>query len=101
MIYQGYLKPGTEDRYLRAWKMVSAYFVEERGALGSTLHKTDEGMWLAYSRWPDRETRDASWSSQASLPPDIQEAIDSLKDCLDPDRGLPEITMELVEEATC
>ena len=62
VIYRGYLK-SVDDKevYRKAWHTVAAYFVAHRGALGSCLHKTEEGMWLAYSRWPDKATRDASW----------------------------------------
>lgn len=42
-LYRGYLRPGKEAEYIEHWKMISSYFVAERGALGSTLHKTEEG----------------------------------------------------------
>jgi hypothetical protein len=57
---------------------------------------------VAYSRWPDKKTRDASWpgenASSHELPSDIREAILTLKDCLDQDRKLPEICMEVLED---
>ena len=28
------------------------------GSYGSRLHKADDGSWVAYARWPDRETRE-------------------------------------------
>jgi hypothetical protein len=67
------------------------------------LHKTEDGMWVAYSRWPDQATRDASWprdkeNINAEIPADIQEAIRGLKQCLDEDRQFPEICMEIIEE---
>ncbi len=101
VIYRGFVKPGLEEQYLEYWKTVAAYFVKERGALGSTLHKTDEGMWVAYSKWPDQATRDASWPKEkepdSELPPVICDAIAGLKGCLD--EQLPEIAMEVVAEA--
>ncbi len=75
-------------------------FCAARGALGSSLHRTEDGLWVAYSRWPDKATRNASWQGEDSpsgdLPKDIQQAIVSIQDCLDLDRKIPEICMELI-----
>lgn len=102
VIYQGYLKDGREEEYCSAWKIVARYFVERRGSLGSCLHRTNGGLWLAYSRWPDQKTRDASWPKEDApsdeLPQSVRQAILTIKDCLDPERKLPEICMEVVED---
>jgi len=66
------------------------------------LHKTAEGYWLAYSRWPDKATRDASWPGENApsnvLPDDIKEAIIEIKNCIDQERKFPEICMEIVDD---
>lgn len=102
VIYRGYLKPGREADYRTAWNQVARYFIEKRGALGSCLHRTEDGLWIAYSRWPDKETRDASWPGNKSpsneLPPEICHAIAILKDSLDEDRKIPDICMEVVDD---
>ena len=103
VIYQAYLKPGREAEYRKAWNTVAKYFVQQRGALGSCLHQTSDGIWLAYSRWPDKKTRDASWpreneKSSTELPPDICKAVLIIKDCLDQERKLPEIHMEVIDD---
>ena len=101
VIYQGYLKPGREAAYRAAWKRVASFFVEKRGAVGSCLHRAPDGMILAYSRWPDRKTRDASWGDAAKaheMPREILDAIATIKDCLDPARPIPEICLEVVED---
>lgn len=100
VIYRGYLKPGKEIEYLNAWQIVAKYFVAHRGATGTCLHRTSDEMWIAYSRWPDQKTRDASWPGENApsdiLPYEIREAIITIKNCLDPDRKLPDICMEVV-----
>lgn len=101
VIYRSYLKPNSEEVYKDNWRIIANYFVKERGALGSTLLKAEEGYWLAFSKWPDKKTRDASWPQKIEdinieLPIDIIEAIFLLKQCLD--TQLPEICMEIVEE---
>lgn len=105
VIYRGYVKPGLEQEYQEHWKTVATFFVRKRGALGSTLHKTEEGMWVAYSKWPDKATRDSSWPQgkdavNPELPADIHQAIFGLKQCLDSERQLPEICME-IKESVC
>lgn len=100
VIYQCYIKSGREAEYREAWDVAARYFVERRGAIGSCLHQTPDGLWVAYSRWPDQKTRDASWPGEnfpaRELPSEIHRAILTIKDCLD--RKLPEICMEVVND---
>jgi len=49
VIYQNYIKPEKEADYKAAWRLVAGYFIERRGALGSCLHQTNDGLWIAYS----------------------------------------------------
>lgn len=102
VIYRGYLKPGRESDYQNAWQSVAQYFIKYRGAIGSCLHRTSDGMWIAYSRWPDQKTRDASWPGENApsdeLPQEIREAVIVIQDCLDPERKLPDICMEVVND---
>lgn len=100
VIYRGYVKPELESPFREYWKIVASYFVNERGALGSTLHQAEDGMWIAYSKWPDKATRDASWPRDkekvnVDIPLHIQRAIEGLKACIE---QLPEICMEVREE---
>lgn len=57
---------------------------------------------MAYSRWPSKAARDASWPSgnsvPAELPENMRETIAALKNCLDDKRILPEISMEVVDD---
>lgn len=102
VIYQGYLKPGRENEYQEAWSKVAQYFIEYRGAIGSCLHKTSDGLWVAYSRWPDKETRDNSWPGENApseeLPLEIRKAVLTIKDCLDSGRKIPDLCMEVVND---
>lgn len=102
VIYRSYLKPGRETEYQKLWHQIATYFVGQRGAIGSCLHKADDGMWLAYSRWPDQATRDASWPGEnapsTELPDEVRLAIVKIKDCVDQERKLPEICLEVVDD---
>lgn len=101
VIYRFALLPGKEKRYQQLWHKVSNYFVNSKGAIGSTLHKTHEGYWLAYSRWPNRATRDAAWptgdtSPDLSLPDPIRSAIIEMKACASTEKTWPPIEMDLI-----
>lgn len=102
VIYRGYVLPGKDAEYQQAWDTVAQYFVKKRGAVGSCLHRLPDGMWLAYSKWPDKNTRDASWPGDDApsneLPLEIREAIITIKNCSDQDRKLPDICMEVVDD---
>ncbi|MEN8236762.1 MAG: hypothetical protein ABFQ95_04375 [Pseudomonadota bacterium] len=102
VIYQGFIKEGSEDTYKACWNKIAQYFIASRGAIGSCLHKVEDGSWLAYSRWPDKETRDQSWPGEdeiaQSLPDEIVEAIKGLKACIDHSKPFTETCMQLVED---
>lgn len=102
VIYQTYVKPERELDYQQSWHKVACYFVEKRGAIGSCLHRAADDLWVAYSRWPDKATRDASWpgdnAPSEELPEEIRKAILILKDCVDQERKVPEICLEIVND---
>ncbi|MCH9631088.1 MAG: hypothetical protein S4CHLAM37_11010 [Chlamydiia bacterium] len=103
VLYQGYVKPGLEDDFREAWKMIATYFVKEKGALGSSIHKSEEGYYVTYSRWPDKATRDASWPKDddsvfESFPDDVKKAVFTLKSALDEKKQFPEVCMKIIEE---
>lgn len=103
VIYRSYIKKDKELQYQSCWKTLADFFVKEKGAIGSTLHKSEEGLWIAYSKWPNQKTRDQNWSKNLDLsqfPPEIQKCILTLKDCMDDKKSLPEICMEVVEEVS-
>lgn len=101
VIYRSYVIPGREEEYKKLWHQIANYFVNQRGAIGSMLNYSDDGYFLAYSRWPDRATRDASWPGEKdaskALPLEIQNAIKHIKLCADQDRPFEEITMTLID----
>ncbi len=83
VIYRFKLKPDQEAHYKENWRKVVDYFTQKCGAIGSCLHRGEDGLWVAYSRWPDRATRDAAWPGDddpnSNLPPNIQEAIKQIQ----------------------
>jgi hypothetical protein len=103
VIYKGHIYPEAEEKYKKRWNQIATYFIEHRGAIGSCLHKATDGQWVAYSRWPDKETRDASWPKEGEEPsktltPEIQAIISDLKNCIDKDQPFEEICMEIIDD---
>ena len=82
-IYRFKLKPHQEAVYKQYWHAIANYFIEHRGAIGSCLHKGEDALWLAYSRWPDKATRDAAWPGDEvpneELPSEIRTIIGKMQ----------------------
>ncbi len=56
VFYRWKLKPGSEESFAKYWEEGTHLFRNEQKALGSRLHKADDGTYFAYAQWPDRET---------------------------------------------
>jgi hypothetical protein len=105
VIYRFKLKPHQETIYQQYWYKIATYFVEKRGAIGSCLHKGENSLWVAYSRWPDKATRDASWpgddAPNEDLPKDIYDTIQKIQAIKEENKDLEnydEICLEVVED---
>lgn len=105
VIYRFKLKPTQELQYKKCWHTVASYFVEKRGAIGSCLHKSDDNLWVAYSRWPNKQTRDDSWPgedvSPEAFPVNVRSAIQQMQAIKEENSNLgqfDEICMDVVED---
>jgi hypothetical protein len=105
VIYRFKLKPHQEKIYIKCWNAIANYFIEKRGAIGSCLHKGEDNLWVTYSRWPDKATRDASWpgdnAPSEELPADIQAAIRKIQGLKEENQDLEqydEICLEVVKD---
>ena len=105
VIYRFKLQPHQEKDYEQYWRTVANYFVEKRGAIGSCLHKGEDGLWVVYSRWPDQATRDASWPGDDApddeLPQNIRETIRAMQQFKEENTALEkfdEICLEVVDD---
>lgn len=103
VIYRGFVPLQNEAEYRRLWCLIADYFIENRGAIGSRLHKTKNDEMLAYSCWPDKKTRDASWPGEDApnevLPEKIKQAIMKIKTLSS--ASFEEIQMTLLEDKFC
>ncbi len=104
VIYRFNLRPQQEASYKKHWNTVVDHFKKECGALGSILHQGDDGMWVAYSCWPDKATRDAAWPGKEApnkrLPQEVRVAIEKMQEIAAENQDLEqydEIALKAVE----
>ena len=60
IIYRFKVKAGKKTQFIEAWSEVTVAYKESCGALGSRLHKSDSGEYIAYAQWPSREVRETA-----------------------------------------
>lgn len=71
VVYRWVVREGMERQCREAWARLTEAIRRDRGGLGSRLHLADDGTWVAYAQWPDRET----WAAaQLQDPPDAEAA---------------------------
>ncbi|MGB0953493.1 MAG: antibiotic biosynthesis monooxygenase family protein [Planctomycetota bacterium] len=78
VLYRWRLKEGTEAQFSAAWADITRFLREQRGALGSRLHRCDDGTWMAYAQWPTRE----AWSAMQGSASGVPEASRVMKECI-------------------
>ncbi|MBX9705441.1 MAG: hypothetical protein K5Q00_04235 [Gammaproteobacteria bacterium] len=94
VIYRFNLQPHQEAAYIHSWNAVADYFIAHCNAIGSCLHKGSDGLWVAYSRWPDKATRDAAWPGDKTpsdkLPAKVRDAIKTIQQIKTENIDLPQ-----------
>ena len=59
-LYRWTLRDGRESQFQEGWHRITEEFYRERGSLGSRLHRAEDGTWVAYAQWPDKQTWEAA-----------------------------------------
>jgi heme-degrading monooxygenase HmoA len=57
VLYRWRLRPEAEDSFVRAWSRISELLLEQRGSLGSRLHRGSDDLWYSYAQWPSADAR--------------------------------------------
>ncbi|WP_292999898.1 antibiotic biosynthesis monooxygenase family protein [Nevskia sp.] len=79
VLYQWEVKPGKVRQFVSAWADLSESLRAERGALGSRLHRSEHGTWMAYAQWPTR----AAYERVGSLDAVNQDARERMLDAIE------------------
>jgi heme-degrading monooxygenase HmoA len=70
VIYHFNVKRGQEVLFEASWAALTDLIYCHENSLGSRLHKSKEGKYIAYALWPDQET----WKNSGELlPPEAKE----------------------------
>lgn len=74
VLYRARVRPEKEDAYIAAWSRLTLLLRNERGGLGSRLHRGSDGIWYAYAQWPSAQAREDAFRLPA-LDPSADQAI--------------------------
>jgi quinol monooxygenase YgiN len=80
------------DSFLAAWETVTRCIKAERGGLGSKIHRADDGTFVAYAQWPDRET----WQAMGKLPSVDPEASKAMRAAIE--ESLPSLYLDPIND---
>ncbi|HEY2388106.1 MAG TPA: antibiotic biosynthesis monooxygenase family protein [Candidatus Binatia bacterium] len=64
VVYRWTVREGLDDQFQRAWATRTEEVRREMGGLGSRLHRSADGSWIAYAQWPSRTAWEAAGSAQ-------------------------------------
>ena len=92
VIYRFRVKEGREDEFVQAWSTVTTKLRDQRGALGSRLHRGADGLWYAYAQWPSVEAKSKAFEG----PPVDAEASAQMRELTE--GTFPEIVLEPVAD---
>jgi heme-degrading monooxygenase HmoA len=92
VLYRWKLYPGREASFVEAWSRISELLRNERGSLGSRLHRGADGIWYSYAQWPSAAARERAF---AGRPVDAQ-AADEMRGAIA--ETFPEILLEPVAD---
>jgi heme-degrading monooxygenase HmoA len=63
ILYRWRLRPEAEASFVQAWSRISELLLEQRGSLGSRLHRGSDGLWYSYAQWPSAEARSKAFAA--------------------------------------
>jgi quinol monooxygenase YgiN len=91
-LYRWRLKPNKENEFRQAWTRVTIAFREKFGSLGSRLHRSEDGTWVAYAQWPNKKV----WESARTPGSDSDGARAQMQDAIA--ETLPTLYLTVTED---
>lgn len=74
VMYRWRVDPDREGLFISTWEALTHAIREKRGGMGSRLHRNEEGHFVAYAQWPDRDAWEQS-QAKASADPEVSDAM--------------------------
>lgn len=78
VVYRWRVHPGKEAAFEQAWRELTVRIRDERGGLGSRLHRCGDGSYLGYAQWPHRQT----WVASQALAFPPNDAVKTMGDAI-------------------
>ena len=78
-VYKWKIIPGKESEFQNRWEMGTKIFRDDHEALGSRLHRGDDGTYMAYAQWPSREI----YFRKSELSFEHTEHLSKMRDCIE------------------
>ncbi|MHA2937568.1 antibiotic biosynthesis monooxygenase family protein [Vibrio sp. RC27] len=69
---------GMENQFRKAWVETTEIIYQNFGSLGSRLHQSDNGKFIAYAQWPDLSI----YESVHHWPCDSKNTREKMRSCL-------------------
>jgi hypothetical protein len=63
-MYKWKVDPANGEAFEREWSEGTQKIYETLGSLGSSLHKAENGIYVAYARWPTRDLWQRMWDAR-------------------------------------
>lgn len=92
VLYRWRLHAGREAQFIEAWSQVSELLLQQRGSLGSRLHKGSDGLWYSYAQWPSAAARENAFA----LPSVDTDAGVRMREAVA--ESLPEVVLESISD---
>ena len=77
VLYEFRVKENQHTAFVDGWRGLTELIYKHEGSLGSRLHHVEQDLYLAYARWPDRDT----WENSGNrLPPEADQFAKAMRD---------------------
>jgi hypothetical protein len=88
ILYRWRIKPEFEKQFIESWSETTEYYMRNFGALGSRLHKSNDGLWYAYAQWKSFADRDLAFKDRPNL-----NSRDKMRETIE--ESFPEVLLEI------
>jgi hypothetical protein len=92
VIYCWRIKPEFEQQFIESWsEITTAYYLKCAGALGSRLHRGNDGLWYAYAQWKSAENREMAFQNIPNMT-----AREKMSEAIE--HSFPEVQLEIMAD---
>jgi heme-degrading monooxygenase HmoA len=83
ILYKWRIKLEKEQQFIESWSEVTKFLLENRGSLGSRLHRGNDGFFHGYAQWKSDEERQNAFKNSSEISDSINKMRDSIDESFD------------------